>query len=186
MKESLEDFKKRIVGKSPKTYRVRNSLGVYDAYKYYRKNKPKDKKYILTESQYFSIIRQINLLMAEYLLNYGIIELPQRMGTLEVRKYDTKIKIGKDGKVYSNLPIDWDRTLKLWYDDEDSYKNKVLLRQEVDEIFKLYYNRARCNYNNHSYYEFSFNKDLRIRLKQQIKRGLIDAPYMGRNVKYGK
>ena len=58
--EGLFEFKrraKRVEG--PRVHKITGSLGVYDSYKYYRKIKPKDKKYILTESQYFSIIRQI-------------------------------------------------------------------------------------------------------------------------------
>ena len=41
-------------------HKINNSYGVYDAYKYYRKNKPKDSKYILSESEYFNIIRSVN------------------------------------------------------------------------------------------------------------------------------
>ena len=44
---SLQDFinkAKKVSG--PRKHKVRNSLGVYDAYKFYRKNKPKEKKFI--------------------------------------------------------------------------------------------------------------------------------------------
>ena len=62
--ETLGEFKRRIKKvNQPREYKVRNSLGVYDGYKYYRKNKPDSKKYVLTESQYFAIIRKINLLL---------------------------------------------------------------------------------------------------------------------------
>jgi hypothetical protein len=43
--------------------------------------------------------------------------LPHRLGRLEVRKNAASITI-KDGKVKTNLPIDWDATLKLWFEDE--------------------------------------------------------------------
>ena len=95
------------------------------------------------------------------------------MGTIEIRKYDRKVKIGADGKVHTNLPIDWDKTLELWYEDEEAYSKRLLLRREEKEIFKVYYNRETANYNNKGYYEFIFNKDLRIRLKQRIKEGLL-------------
>ena len=59
--ENLVEFKRRVRKLTEhREHKIRNSLGVYDAYKYYRKNKPKDKQYVLSESQYFSIIRQIN------------------------------------------------------------------------------------------------------------------------------
>lgn len=184
--ETLGEFKRRVRKiNQPKNYRVRNSLGVYDAYKYYRKNKPKDKQFVLSESQYFSIIRRINLLLVEELLSGNDIKLPKAMGTIELRKYDRRIKIGTDGKIYTNLPIDWEKTLELWYEDEESFKNKTLIRMDEKEIFKVYYNRESATYNNKSYYEFLFNKDLKTRLKQKIKGGLIDAHYLEKKLRYG-
>lgn len=184
--ETLGEFKRRIKKvNQPREYKVRNSLGVYDAYKYYRKNKPDSKEYILTESQYFAIIRKINLYLVDELLMGNDVRLPKSMGTIEVRKYDRRVKLGSDGKIYTNLPIDWDKTLTLWYEDEEAFNNKTLVRVEAKEIFKIYYNRESATYNNNSYYEFLFNKDLKIRLKQKIKEGLIDAPYLEKKVKYG-
>ena len=175
--ETLGEFKRRIKKvNQPREYKVRNSLGVYDAYKYYRKNKPDSKEYVLTESQYFAIIRKINLLLVDELLMGNDVRLPKSMGTIE---------IGKDGKIHTNLPIDWDKTLKLWYEDEEAFRDKTLVRVEENEIFKVYYNRESATYNNNSYYEFLFNKDLKTRLKQRIKEGLIDAPYLERKLRYG-
>ena len=44
-----------------------------------------------------------------------------------LRKGDVYIGIGNDGKLKTNLPIDWNKTLELWYEDEESYKNKTLI-----------------------------------------------------------
>ena len=72
--ETLGEFKRRIKKvNQPREYKVRNSLGVYDGYKYYRKNKPDNKEYVLTESQYFAIIRKINLLLVDELLTVHIV-----------------------------------------------------------------------------------------------------------------
>ena len=38
------------------------------------------------------------------------------MGIIELRKYKSYIK-EEDGKIKTNLPIDWDRTIRLWYED---------------------------------------------------------------------
>ena len=163
------EFRRKVLKLGEKrNHKVKNSYGVYDAFKYYRKIRPKDTKYVLTESQYFSIIRNVNNLLIENLLHNNDIKFPLRMGVLEVRKRQTNIKI-VDGKLVDNLPIDWDSTLKLWYEDEESYKNKILIRTEASEIFKIYYNRESATYNNNCYYEFLFNKDLKVKLKQRIK-----------------
>lgn len=183
--ESLIEFKRRVRKASmPREYKIRNSLGVYDGYKYYRKNKPDDRKYVLSESQYFAIIRQINNLLVDDIVMGIEVKLPYRMGTIEVRKYEKSLKIGENGQVKTNLPIDWDNTLKLWYKDEESYKNKTLLRLDEQEIYKVLYNKENINFNNRSFYEFVFNKDLKLRLKHNIKQGIIDALLIGRRNKY--
>lgn len=179
--ECLIEFKKRIRKASmPRKHKIRNSLGVYDGYKYYRKNKPNDKKYILTESQYFAIIRQINNLLGDNIVRGIDVKLPHRMGTIEIRKYERSLSIDENGKIKTNLPVDWDNTLKLWYEDKQSYNNKTLIRLDEQEIYKIFYNKENANFNNRSFYEFVFNKDLRIRLKRNIKQGIIDALLIGR------
>lgn len=149
-------------------HKVTKSLGVYDAYKYYRKTKPKGKEYILTESQYFHIIRSINEALRDNLLNGEDIMLPCRMGRLEIRKYVSTIRT--DGKkIKTNLPIDWNATLKLWYEDPKCMEDKFLVRINVPEIFKVYYNKGLANYNNKSFYQFSANRELKKGLKHSIK-----------------
>ena len=176
MEIELKEFKKRIKKvDGPRTYSVRDSLGVYDYYKYYRKNKPKGKEYILTESQYFAIVRKVNLLLAEEIASGNEVTLPYHMGIIELRKFDGTIRIDENGKVKTNLPIDWNKTLELWYEDEEAYKNRTLIKMEEKEIFKIYYNKWSANYENRSFYEFIFNKDLKTKLKQKIREGIIDA-----------
>lgn len=158
----------------PRVHKVKNSYGIYDGYKYYRKNKPKESEYVLTESQYFAITRKINDLLAEAISRGEDVILPFRLGRIEVRKYDGKITW--DGKkVKSNLPIDWDKTLKLWYEDSEAYKNKTLIRMEEKEIHKIYYNKNLANYTNKSFYQFNFNRELKRSLKHNIKEGFIEA-----------
>ena len=131
-------------------HKVSNSYGVYDGYKYYRKNKPKESKYVLSESQYFAIIRK------------------------ELRKYNPRVFF-ECNKLKTNLPIDWDRTLKLWYEDEESFRNKTLIKVEEKELFKIYYNKSKANYINKSFYQIQFNRELKKKLKTKIKEGNIEA-----------
>lgn len=155
-------------------HKVNNSLGVYDAYKWIRKNKWLNIGKCLTEHEFYGIIRKVNDYLANELVKGNDIKLPHRMGRLELRKYDARITF--DGtKVKTNLPIDWDKTLKLWYEDEESYKSKTLIKMEEKEIFKVYYNKHLADYNNQVFYEFNINRDIKRRLKQRIKEGKIDA-----------
>lgn len=167
----LKDVKKVV---SKRVHKIRNSYGVYDAYKYYRKNKPKDKKYIITESQYFKIIRTVNNILKEEFLEGKDIVFPNRMGKLQLYKNKTKV-YKENGKIKTTYPIDWDKTLKLWYEDGDSYKNKLLVRNPVDEVFKVVYNKNTANYNNKSFFSFKINRDIKVKLKQKIKEGQMEA-----------
>ena len=160
--------------KEPRTHRINNSLGVYDAYKFLRKRKWADIGEPLKEHEFYSIIRKVNDYLADSLLHGNDIKLPHRMGRLELRKYDARVSLDGE-KVKTNLPIDWDKTLKLWYEDEEAYKKKTLVKVDEKEIFKVYYNKQLAEYNNQSFYDFNVNRDLKKRLKQRINDGLIDA-----------
>lgn len=172
----MDDFRKKVLKvDGPRIHRVRNSLGTYDAYKYIRKNKWFDIGRPLTEHEFYSIIRRMNNYLAETLLDGEEIILPCRMGSIELRKIEPKVRV-KGGIINTNsFPIDWDKTLKLWSEDEDAYKERTLVKAEEKEIFKVYFNKKYATFNNKSFYEFEVNRDLKIRLKQRIKSGAIDA-----------
>ena len=96
------------------------------------------------------------------------------MGTLEIRKRPGNTKIVND-KLVSNLPVDWDATLKLWAEDEKYYKNRTVVRLEEDDIFIINYNKKTAIYNNKMFYQFNVNRKLKQRLKELIKNNEIDA-----------
>lgn len=171
----MDSFRRKLLKvEESRVHKISNSYGVYDAYKYIRKNKWFDVGQSVTEHQFYSIIRGINNLLADSMLEGKDIHLPYKMGVLEVRKYDAKISF-VDGKLKTNLPVDWDKTLKLWSEDEKAYEERTLIKMEEKEIFKVYYNKFRADYNNKSFYEFAINRDLKKRLKQRIKSGNFDA-----------
>lgn len=160
----------------PRTHKIKNSIGVYDAYKYYRKNKPKESKFVLTESQYFTIIRTFNNLLAEN-ISLGIdVKLPYMLGTIELRKFKPTIYIDPNtDKLKINLPINWTETHKLWFEDEESHKEKKLIFLEEDAIYKIKYNKYKAKYKNKKFYNFNINRNIKIKLKHNIKNNLIDA-----------
>lgn len=156
----------------PRVHKVRNSYGIHDGYRFYRKIKPKDKKYVLIDSQYLAITRRVNNLLAEAILRGEDIILPEGFGRLEIRKYKPSLSINSNGKVRTTLPIDWDRTLRLWYEDKEAFDNKMLVRIESREVFKVYYNRGLAKFPNKSFYQFDINRNIKRDLKNSIKRGL--------------
>lgn len=155
-------------------HKVTGSLGVYQAYKWIRKNKWLNIGRPLKEGEFYRIIRRINDYLAEELSKGKEINLPHRMGTLEIRKRPSRIKI-VDGKLVTNLPIDWDTTLNLWYEDEEAFDNKTLVRVESEDLFKIYYNKKDANYNNKSFYEFKPNREVKRKLNKRIKKENFDT-----------
>ena len=176
MINSYKDFKSVIQGlQNTRTHKITNSLGVYDAYKYIRKNKWFDIGRPLTEHEFYQIIRRVNNYLAEELVNGNDITFPNRMGKLELRKRNSLPVIDKNGSLKVTYAIDWDSTLKLWYDDEEAFNSKTLVKLPERNIFRVKYNKDSANYENKSFMEFQINRDIKTRLKQKIKNNEIDA-----------
>ena len=176
MIDSYKDFKSAIQGlQNTRTHKITNSLGVYDAYKYIRKNKWLNIDRPLTEHEFYQIIRRINNYLAEELINGNDIIFPNRMGKLELRKRNSLPIIDKKGNIKVTYAIDWDSTLKLWYDDEEAFNNKTLVKFPEKSIFRVKYNKSTANYENKSFMEFQVNRSIKTRLKQKIKNNEIDA-----------
>ena len=175
-KEVEADFLKRIKKVNNKRHpKITHSWGVYDGYKYYRKIRPKDKSFVLKDVQYFAIIRTINKMFVDEFLKGLDIIFPEKMGSLRLVKNPAIFKYAKDNKIKTYMPIDWDATLKLWYEDAESYKNKTLVKKEEKEYFRIKYDKTRADYNNKSFYKLEPNRELKLRLKEKIRNKEIDA-----------
>lgn len=171
----MDEFRRKILKiNGPRKHKINNSFGVYNAYKLIRKNKWFNIGKPISEHDFYKIVRTVNNKLADLLSKGHDINLPCQMGRLEIRKYDAKITLQGD-KVVTNLPIDWDRTLKLWSEDEEAYQKRTLIKREEKEIFKVYYNRGKANYTNKGFFAFDINRELKKKLKKNIKDGRIDA-----------
>ena len=176
MINSYQDFKSAIQGlQNTRAHKITNSLGVYDACKYIRKHKWFNINRPLTEHEFYQIIRRINNYLAEELVNGNDITFPNRMGKLELRKRNSLPVIDKNGSLKVTYAIDWDSTLKLWYNDEEAFNHKTLIRLPERSIFRVKYNKDSANYENKSFMEFQINRDIKTKLKQKIKNNEIDA-----------
>lgn len=171
----MDEFRRKVLKVDhSRNHKVKNSIGVYDIYKHIRKNKWYDIGQPITEHQFYTIIREVNNVLADNLLKGNDIVFPNKMGRLEVRKFEPIIRFD-DNKLTVRLPIDWDRTLKLWSEDEEAYKERTLVKMEEKEIFKVCYNKTRADFQNKGFYQLQINRDLKIALKKKIKLGNFDA-----------
>lgn len=172
---TLEEYRVYIQkARENRSHKVSGSLGVYDTYKWIRKNKWLNIGRPLSEKEFYSIVRKVGNYLSEAICQGQDVKLPAQMGTLELRKNQPFVGY-KEGKLKANYPIDWDATLKLWYEDSEARDAKILVKMPEKEVFKIIYNRAKADYNNKSFYEFQVNRDIKRTLKRRIKQGRIDA-----------
>ena len=173
--KSLQEFAVEVKkARGPKTMKVTNSFGVYDAYKDIRKNGWYDIGKPISEHDFYAIIRGVNNLLAEELSNGREIVFPARMGKLELRKNETGVSL-VNGKLRIKYPVDWGETIRLWLEDEEARNSKTLLRDETKYIYKIKYVKFDANYENKSFYQFVLNRFIKKALKTNIKQGKIDT-----------
>ena len=157
-----------------RNFKITNSLGVYDAYRWIRRN-----KYFgvspFKDSLFYKVIREVNNALIEDFLSIGIITFPSKMGKLELRRYDIKLQVDEN-KIKTNLPIDWKGTLKLWSEDRESYNNKTLLRHtNLKCLYKIFYIKNKACYNNKTFYAFKINRKFKNQVVNNLINGKLDA-----------
>lgn len=160
--------------RGPKKMRVTDSWGVYDAYKFIRKNKWYDIGRPLKEQEFYAIIRGVNDIMADEIALGKTVKFPCKMGCLELRKFEKGVKI-VDGKLKVTYPIDWNETVKLWFEDEEAKKNKTLVRFKDKYIYKVRYDKYNATYDNKLFYQFTLNRFIKQALKENILNGKTDT-----------
>lgn len=132
-----KEFKIKLIrAEVPRKAKVRNSWGVYDSYKHIRKKHWYDIGRPLKEHEFYSIIREMNNLLAKEIVKGNTVVFPYNMGKLELRKFKPEVKI-VDGKLKIGYPINWEETMKLWFNDEEARTNKILLRHEPEYIYHI-------------------------------------------------
>lgn len=157
-----------------KVMKVSNSWGNYDAYKYIRKHKWEGIGHPISEHDFYTIIRKVNDLLAEELALGHTIYFPYNMGKLEVRKEKRGVRI-KNGKLKITYPIDWNSTLRLWFEDEEAYKKKTLIRFESGIMYRVRYCKFHTNYVNQGYYCFTLNRFVQQALKENVNSNKIET-----------
>lgn len=164
-------------GSGEHVYAVNNSWGVYDYYKYYRHNRPRDKSYYkMNEYQYYKLIRTVNEYLVDILLDNARVEFPDRLGELLIINKPAKVAF-KDGKLVTNRPINWDATLRLWFEDPQAEKNKTLIRWDTDNLVNIIYRKSNATFRNKAFYEFQVIRRIKQRLSSLIAEKTFETPF---------
>lgn len=173
--KEFENQVQKKYGKGTKNFKVRGSWGIYDAYKHIRKNKWYDIGRPLTEHEFYTIVRSVNSLLATNIALGKAVMLPARMGKLELRKRELTPYINKNGVLRVPYPVDWNSTVRLWFEDKEARENKTLIRDEKDTIYSVKYNKYDATYQNKWFYEFTLNRFIKRALKDNINNGITDT-----------
>lgn len=169
--EFLEKVQKKRTSKKAK---IRNSWGVYDAYKLIRRNHWYNIGKVVSQHDFYSIIRMVNNMLASEFLKGNDINFPHGMGVLEMRKTERGVSF-KDGRLVNTYPVNWGSTMRLWFEDDEARRNKILVRNDTKFVYKIFYNRFKATYKNQIFYEFAPNRFLKVALKDSINKGKIDT-----------
>lgn len=161
--------------KGPRIHKITNSYGVKEAYTYYNKHKPKEKKFIMKDVLFYKIIRLMNNALIDSLLDGNDLRFPANFGKLELRRYKLEPKLDDDGNLVYKAPIDWEKTLKFWHENEFARNNKILIKIEKHDNFKLIYNKSKAKYKNKSYVFFKANRAFRKKITQACDNKQLDA-----------
>lgn len=148
-------------------------FGMQDYYKYYKKHSEAP----VEPSVYNRVISEFNMEVMDQILNhYKVYTLPYLRLKIGVRKSKPRIRI-KDNTVVNGNPIDWATTKKLWEEDEESLKNKTLVRHTNKHtfgyVFKIYALKFAARFKHKSLFRFKpvrkFQRELSKRINDPNK-----------------
>lgn len=156
-------------------HKITNSVGIRQIYRTLRKNKYYGISPI-SDSDFYLIINKVNNMIASFLSTGEKIKLPQKMGELYIMSRKPKVEF-IDNQLKTNLPINWKETNKLWKEDLDSCKSKILVRYELDKVYMTRYSVINANYKNKTFYAFRTNKNLRMLIHNNVVNGKLIKCY---------
>lgn len=152
---------------------INNSKYVYHIYSRIKKVYPD-----ITQAMVVKIIDRYFELTQEDLSFGNTVGLGDLVGDLYVVKTKRKVYINENGDLINNLPIDHNKTIKLWNENPEM-RGKTFIRHinthSDGYLFKLKYDKFRFSVKNKSVYLFKFAKPLRQRLSENIINKEVNA-----------
>lgn len=162
-------------------HKVKNSYDTKDFYRNYIKGIDRQGKFFVTERQYGEILRITHDIITEKLLDGCQVVFPYCFGLLQIESHKNVIKF-VDGKLRTSYMVDWDKTIRLWYEDEECRKNKTLVRNDNPNRYVVKYHRSRGRLANKKYLCFMPSRVLTDKINKKMhEEGLNVLPI----IRYG-
>lgn len=166
---SLSEFKKQVKKVYTKRqYKIRNCFDIQRCFTYYRRHRPQESKFVITESQFYKILNAVHEEFIQQLLTGVDVILPMHMGCIRIVKSYPSVKY-KDGELRNTYPIDWNKTIELWYEDEEAFRNKTLVRKIVNVKYCIIYSKKEAEYKNMYYFMIRFTRSLQKRVREFVQ-----------------
>ncbi len=165
---SLSEFKKQVKKVySERHYKLKNCFDIQRCFTYYRRHRPQESKFVITESQFYRILNAVHEEFIQQLLTGVDVTLPMHMGSIRITKSYPSVKY-KNGELVNPYPIDWNKTIELWYEDEEAFKNKTLIRRILKVRYNIIYSKKDASYKNLYYFGIRFTRSLQKRVKEYV------------------
>ena len=159
----------------PREFKITNSFSIRGAYRWYCHHRPRKSKFVLEEGLFYKLIRAINNKLAEALIRGEEVKFPARMGQLEIRRYKIEPYINSEGKLIYKAPVNWNATLRFWYESPEARENKIVIKVEKRDNFKIEYNKSKAVFRKKTYFMFQPNRSLRMKVHKAAEEGKLDA-----------
>lgn len=167
----IKEFRNNILKlNSPKKHTITNSYGVHYFYKVFRQMYP---EITIEKGLFCKIVRDINKEIMECLFRNSRFSLPHRIGHFYIVEYDTYVRF-ENGKIKTNMPVDWNKTYEYWFNNPNIEKKKVI-RNEVKVMYRLCFLKKGCFYKNRKKVRFRFNRSIKKELSLRIKENKISG-----------
>lgn len=154
-------------------YKINNSWTTKEIYRSLLKDKVISN---MTNREFGYIVKTLNTFLKNRILEGLPIKLPLQLGKIELLKHSRKLEF-KDGKLSTNLPIDWKETNRLWREDEIEREKKTLVRFNLSVIYRIYYNKKNAKFNNKAFYKFTPFRSFKIQVKDKLINKELDSVY---------
>lgn len=169
--EFLEEVQKK---RTHKKMKVTNSFGMKKIFNSIRENNLYSNTGLFNISTLGAVVSRVNRIIAKAISDGETVKFPYRMGRLELQKQKRGVRI-VDGKLHITYPVNWNKTMKLWYEHPEEREKKTLIRSEIPYFFKVFYNKYDANFNNRKYYGFTLNRFIKRALRDNINNSKIDS-----------
>lgn len=148
--------------------KIKHDYGMPDYYNFFIKLYNHDIK----REKYNNIITDFNTGLQDLIINDNLVyQMPYINFEIMLKKEKRKPRI-VDGKLINNLPIDWNKTNKLWERNEEAKEKKLLMRINNSHtsgfVYRIYCKKFKSALKNRGLYRWKTIRQFARRLKTRL------------------